>query len=179
MRYRAAMTLFRRAAAADIPAIMEIERGEGYELLVARSGAERHAAYLSRADVAVWVGEDGGAIAGFAIVDGIGDPHSGPYLRRIATRVRGAGHGRALLAHVMAFAFDEAGAPRFWLDVFAHNEGARRMYAKAGLREEGMFVSSYAMDDGSRADRVVMAMTAAEWRALRASAPSTLPASRT
>jgi len=157
----------RAAALEDIAIIMEIERGEGFEHLVAQSDESVHRARLARADVRHWLLEDARGVRAFAIVDGIDDPHGGFYLRRIAARERGAGDGARLLDWVLHWAFDEAGAPRFWLDVLAHNTGARRAYARAGFVEEGVMRSAYRLPDGARTDRVILSILPDEWRALQ------------
>jgi RimJ/RimL family protein N-acetyltransferase len=156
-----------RAAEGDIGLISSIERLEGYDSLVGRSTAEEHLARMGRPDVVYWLLDKGGPerdVAGFAIVTGFNDRHSGPYLLRIAVSQPGIGLGRRFVPLLLDWVFDELQAPRFWLDVFAHNLRARRTYAACGFVEEGVLRSSYAMPDGTRADRVVMAILRDERR---------------
>lgn len=154
----------RRATLADVPALLRLERGPGYERLVGRSEAMQHAAWIAAPDCAVWIAETSEPLA-FALLTGIGDVHSGVYLKRIAAHAPGTGVGSRLLAHVLRWTFEEAGAPRFSLDVLIENTRARSVYARAGLREEGVMRGSYALPDGARTDRVLMAVLAEEWRA--------------
>jgi diamine N-acetyltransferase len=155
----------RRGALADVAALMRIERTEGHAGLVGQSEAAEHARRLERPDVVVFVAIASEAARAFAQIEGIGDPHGGVYLRRIASDAPGQGFGAALLRHVIDASFADFAAPRFWLDVLAHNDRARRLYAGFGLTEEGVMRASYAMPDGSRADRVIMALLESEWRA--------------
>jgi diamine N-acetyltransferase len=157
-------SLLRRASADDIPYVMQVERLPGYETLVARWTLAQHREALARSDVAYFVGEgENGERAGFAICEGVGDRHNGIKLKRIAVSNPGVGIGRSILSSVMAWSFRDAGAPRFWLDVFDYNVRARRMYRDAGLQEEGRLRSAYELPDGRRVDRIVMSMLAAEW----------------
>ncbi|MGC5700950.1 GNAT family N-acetyltransferase [Pseudomonas sp. NFXW11] len=48
----------------------------------------------------------------------------------------GKGHGRRMLEHVLQRA-SEAGESCLWLDVLKSNQGARRFYESAGLRQIG------------------------------------------
>lgn len=158
-------TRLRRASVYDIPYVMQAERLPGYESLVARWTHAQHYDAMARMDFAYFVGEqEGGEHAGFAICEGVGDRHNGIKLKRIAVSKPGAGHGRRILRSVMEWSFCEAGAPRFWLDVFDHNMRARNMYHDAGLQEEGRLRSAYELPDGRRVDRIVMSILAGEWR---------------
>lgn len=153
-----------RADEADIPLIMAIERGPGFETLVGRSTEDEHRRRMARPDAVHWLATTGEGPArralGFAIVTGVGDRHSGLYLLRIAVAEPGQGTGSRILERLIGWAFDEMKAPRFALDVFAHNARARRAYAALGFAEEGVLRSSYEMADGTRADRVLMAIVA-------------------
>ena len=152
---------------ADFAAIMDIERGPGYGRLVATSSATEHESMHARPDVRYLVGVDAdGRVRGFAILWGVGDLHDGVKLKRLAVAVSGEGLGRILLEEAMSVTFRELAAPRFWLDVFAHNQRARALYRRAGLREEGTLRGAYRLPDGQRADRVVMAILSHEWGGL-------------
>jgi ribosomal protein S18 acetylase RimI-like enzyme len=166
-----AETRYRRATLSDVPAIMRIERGATYERLVGRSTADEHAAFIAGPTCAVWVAENSEPLA-FAILTGLDDRHSGLYLKRIAVMEPGAGVGGRFLEFLMRWAFETLQAPRFSLDVLVENQRARAAYRRAGMREEGLLRSSYALPDGSRTDRVLMAALPEEWAAGRASRPS-------
>jgi diamine N-acetyltransferase len=160
-----AREVIRRAGLDDVESLMRIERTPGHAGLVGRSEAAEHAARLARSDVVVFVLEHDGASRAFAQIEGVGDPHGGIYLRRIAADTPGAGFGGRLLRSVVDWSFQDAQAPRFWLDVLAHNRRARHLYGAFGLQEEGVMRSSYAMPNGDRVDRILMAILIDEWRA--------------
>lgn len=154
-----------KAGPDDIGTIMAIERLPGYEALVGRSTEEEHRRRMASDDTAHWLaaGEGAGDVGGFAIVTGVGDPHNGPYLRRIAVVHPGQGFGGALIRRLSRWAFEELKAPRFFLHVLAHNARAVAAYEACGFVKEGLLRSAYLMPDGTRADRVLMAIVAADY----------------
>ena len=155
----------RRGDADDLAYVMRTERLPGYDRLVGQWTLDEHREALARADVVYFVAEHAnGETVGFAICEGLGDRHNGIKLKRIAVSTPGAGVGRIILESVIDWAFNCAGAPRFWLDVFDYNERARSLYRRAGLREDGMFRSAYELPDGHRANRVILSLLAGEWR---------------
>jgi ribosomal protein S18 acetylase RimI-like enzyme len=158
----------RPALLADIGAMMAIERSPDYELYVARSDEEEHRAMLASPSPAykLGVGETGAAEA-FAILRGLGDPHSNLYLKRIAVARPGQGLGTAFLSLVLDEAFGPMGAERFHLDCFADNLRARRFYQKLGFTRDGVLRKAYRLADGTRADLVMMAVLKNEWEARR------------
>ena len=83
-------------------------------------------------------------------------------LVRIVVDRPGQGLGTAALRRVVELAFGELGASRLWLDVFADNARARRVYERQGFREERRLEAAVARQDGTRGTLVVMAMTAGE-----------------
>lgn len=82
-----------RATPADIPALMGIERGEGFDRLVGRWTADQHAAEMARPGSRCLVVRRDGEAAGFALVQGLDDPHGSATLRRIAVARPGEGLG--------------------------------------------------------------------------------------
>jgi RimJ/RimL family protein N-acetyltransferase len=157
--------ILRRAASDDIPFLMAAERGPGFENLVGRSDASVHGAALRDPAMATLIGHTGGRDLGFVWMTGIGDPHSGVCLKRIVAAVPGQGAGTRLVRAALNWVFEEADAPRAFLDALIHNARAIRVYENCGFVREGVMRSSYAMPDGSRTDRVLMAITRADWRA--------------
>ena len=63
----------------------------------------------------------------------------------------------------MAWSFAQPKTHRFWLDVFLHNERARHVYRKVGLREDGVLREAYMMPDGTRRSQALMSILRAEW----------------
>ncbi|SRR5271165_4331955 len=164
----AAGLIVRAAGAADLAAIMSLERTPGFEAFVGRSEEAEHHAMLAAPGFAYRIGvaPDGTALA-FAILSGLGDPHGNVYLKRIAAVRPGERIGTALLARVLDEAFESFGAWRFHLDCFAGNERAQKAYAKLGFSRDGILRQAYRLPDGTRTDLVLMALLKPEWEARR------------
>ena len=158
--------LLRAAIAADLGFIHDAERLPGYELYTAQWSPAEHAAAMARPDTRYLVaaGADG-ALRGFVILQPLADRHEGTKLKRIVVTTPGAGFGQPLLRAVFDWVFANTASDRLWLDVFTHNARARHVYRAVGMREDGLLRQAYAMPDGSRADRVIMSILRAEWRA--------------
>jgi RimJ/RimL family protein N-acetyltransferase len=155
-----------RATLADIPAIMAIERIPGYERFVGRSSREGHEDMYASGRHGYFLGIDtAGAPAAFAILRDLRDPHGNLYLQRIAVAAPGQGLGAAFLERLIAWAFAHTSAHRFFLDCFAYNARAQRLYEKLGFRREGLMREAYLGEDGLRRDLVMMAITRPEWDA--------------
>jgi RimJ/RimL family protein N-acetyltransferase len=74
---------------------------------------------------------------------------------------RGQGLGSEALRLLLRFGFRDVNLHRIYLHVFADNERARRLYEKAGMREEGLLREA-AFIDGRFVDLRVMAMLRSE-----------------
>ena len=161
------MTL-RRATAADLDAIMAIERLPGYEHLVGRSSADFHARVIDDPDHAYLVGllEDG-TIGGFGILRDLTNAQGNTLLKRFAVAVPGTGFGKRLLAEIIGWVFDNTRTHRFWLDHIITNDRARHVYERAGFRREGIFREAYVLPDETRVDLAVMSILKSEWHAAR------------
>jgi len=159
-------SLLRRATPADLDFVVATERLPGYDLLTARWSPQEHAAALGRADTCYLVGgRPDRKLEGFAILQPLADPHEGAKLKRICVTQPGGGFGQPFLAAVFDWVFTATDNERLWLDVFTHNERARHVYRRAGMREDGLLRHAYRMPDGTRADRCIMSILRSEWRA--------------
>ena len=150
----------------DIAAIMAIERLPGYDRLVGRWEADRHGAGMADPSVRYFALRDGGAIAGFAIVLGIGDANGRAHLKRIAVAEPGRGAGARLLRGVIDRLFAETETNRLDLDVFTENDRAKRAYERAGFTAEGVMREHHRTPDGFR-DVWLMSILRREWEAAR------------
>ena len=155
--------MLRAASVDDLDAIMAIERTPGFERWVGRSSAAEHRAMMADANAAYLVGEADGAVVAFAILRDLNDPHGNRYLKRVAVARPDQGVGGAFLEQVIDWAFNRAGAHRFWLDCFSHNARAQRVYEKLGFTRDGVLREAYLGADGVRRDLTMMALTRPQW----------------
>lgn len=163
----------RPAVAADLAAIMAIERGPGFERFVGRSGEDEHRALMASGNHRYFVGELGqGGVAGFAILRDLEDAHGNVYLKRIAVARPGKGVGAAFLSLVVAWVFAQPSPHRFWLDCFSDNLRAQRVYQKLGFSRDGVLRQAYRAPDGRRLDLTMMALTRPEWTGAVSAAPA-------
>ena len=79
---------------------------------------------------------------------------------------RGKGLGKALLAHLLFWGFEDLTLYRLYASVLRENQAARSLYEKAGFRDEGCWREHVATENG-RQDLMWVGMTAPEWRAGR------------
>jgi ribosomal protein S18 acetylase RimI-like enzyme len=92
---------------------------------------------VGRSNVATWIAEENGQIAGFAIVEW-SESESTAYIQtvEVAPEMRGRGVGRELLGRIESSA-RRAGAGLIWLHVEETNAAALRLYEAQGYRCEG------------------------------------------
>jgi RimJ/RimL family protein N-acetyltransferase len=154
----------RRAALADIGAVMAIERSPDFEHCVGRSEEAEHRAMLASPSHAYRLGiGESGAVEAFAILRDLDDSHGNVYLKRVAVARPGRGLGTAFLRLVLDEAFGPMGTDRFHLDCFAENARAQRVYRKLGFSRDGILRKAYRLADGTRTDLVMMALLRSEW----------------
>lgn len=122
-------------APADIPEVMRIERGPGYEAYVGRWEADAHAAEMASPDARYFGVRDGAGLTGFVILQAFREPQV--RLRRIAVESPGEGLGGRILREIMDWVFETTPAEAFWLDVHVDNARARRAYEREGLTPDG------------------------------------------
>jgi RimJ/RimL family protein N-acetyltransferase len=153
------------AIKSDIPAIMRVERVEGYASLVGRWDAEQHAAEIEKPSNRYLVAREGMEVTGFAILQGVGSANQCVRLRRIAVANAGRGGGSSLLRSVLQICFDDLAAHRVDLHVFVENERAYRTYLKTGFTEEGVVRDGHRDADGTFRSMRLMSMLRPEWTA--------------
>jgi RimJ/RimL family protein N-acetyltransferase len=159
--------VFGAAGPADIPAIMAIERRPGYDQLVGRWEEDAHRAEMGKPSVRYFALREGRTLAGFAIVQGIGDANRRAHLKRIAVAEPGSGAGAPLLRGLIGHVFTETDTNRLDLDVFVGNDRARRAYEKAGFTAEGVMREHHRNADGRYRDVWLMSILRREWLAAR------------
>ncbi len=163
----------------DIPAIMAIERGPGYDDLVGRWSAEEHRAEMTgvpgtrylvarERDIVVH-GEN--RLVGFVILQGLGGANRCTTLRRIAVSGPGRGIGASLLVGTLGHVFAETPTHRLQLLVYDDNARAARAYARAGFRAEGLVRDVRAMPDGRFRSMHLMSILRPDWAAAQPKRP--------
>ena len=156
------------AGESDIEAIRRIEAAPGFEGLVGRWSSARHREEMAKPSARYFVLRDeAGEVAGFALVQGLGDEDLKLHLKRIAVRDPGRGAGSFLLRGVLDLVFRETETNRVDLDVFLGNDRARRAYEKAGFRTEGILREFHRNPDGTFSSMRLMSVLRSDWEALR------------
>jgi len=149
----------------DIPALMAIERLPGYDRLVGRWEAEKHAAEMASPGTLYLALRRSGRLAGFAIILHLDDPNRRAHLKRIAVADPGRGDGGRLLRALIDHLFTKTGTNRLDLDVYPENERARSAYEKAGFTVEGVMREHIRTADGGYRDVLLMSLLRREWLA--------------
>jgi len=95
---------------------------------------------LKAPSITFWSGWDGEALAAVGALRRLSAEDGAVKSMHTAEALRGRGHGRAMLGHIIAAARAQ-GLARLWLETgsFAYFDAARAMYAKAGFVECGPF----------------------------------------
>lgn len=104
---------------------------------------------------------------GFVILQGCRNPQRSLELKRLVLlpEAQGQGLGRQCVRRLIALAFRDLGAHRFWLDVKDFNQRALHLYGAEGFVTEGRLRESVKTDSGW-ADLVVMSVLRSEFEAL-------------
>jgi RimJ/RimL family protein N-acetyltransferase len=147
----------------DIPAIMAIERGSGFEELVGRWPAAEHEAEMARPGSRYFLWKPAEAILGFALIQDLDSPHDAACLKRIAVAEPGNGIGGLLLEALLDWLFTSRSIHRLSLGVFPENERAIRAYRRLGFVAEGLCRESYRRPDGSYRSSLLMAILRQDW----------------
>ena len=155
----------RDATAGDLDFIQALENRPEYLDLVYRWPRDQHLASLKDSNLRYLIGEDEAAEAcGFAILRGLTLPERAIELKRVAVATPGQGQGSALLRAVIAHVFEDLGAHRLWLDVYADNARAQAAYRSLGFVEEGRLRDGALRRDGF-VSLILMSILEQEYRA--------------
>ncbi|NLL37097.1 MAG: UDP-4-amino-4,6-dideoxy-N-acetyl-beta-L-altrosamine N-acetyltransferase [Fretibacterium sp.] len=87
--------------------------------------------------------------------------------------LRGRGLGKALLAHLLFWGFEELSLYRLYASVLEKNTAAQVLYGKAGFRDEGVW-KGHVLTERGRQDLLWVGMTAPEWPRYREKAKNWL-----
>ena len=155
------------ATPADIPAIMALERGEGFDELVGRWSADQHAAEMAKPSALYFIAREEGEAVGFVMIQGLGDGHGKGHLRRIAVARPGGGAGTKLLHAVLDWLYANTDLNRLDLDVYVENERAKRAYEKSGFQLEGRLRDYHRNADSTYRDMWLMSILREDWATTR------------
>ncbi len=150
--------LIRKATAEDIPALLDLLRQVGQIHFQGRPDLFRPApqkydapalkALLEMPDRPIFVAQEGGAILGYGFCackvtknDPVLSDRNTLYIDDLCVDAahRRQGVGKALLAHIRAYARQE-GFDDITLNVWAFNDSARAFYAAQGFRPQRLFM---------------------------------------
>jgi RimJ/RimL family protein N-acetyltransferase len=159
--------ILREATADDIPFVMCTERLPGYEFMIGRWEADKHAAEMAQEGSRYLIAEEQGAPVAFAILQKLDDRHGNVYLNRFAVSEQGVGVGTRTLALVQDWVFAQPQAYRLHLHFSEENARGRRLYARAGFQEGGVERQVYARPSGGRVDTLRVSILRPEWEKLR------------
>lgn len=155
--------LLRLASAADLPAIVNLERTPFAREFVGQWSEERHQATLASGDALYYVHEaDWGEVEAYAILRGFQETSGSIELKRIAVAVPERGLGRRILKELLRIVFRERGAHRLFLSVFEDNTRALHVYESLGFKYEGVMREA-AKRDGQWCNLHLMSMLESEY----------------
>ena len=110
--------------------------------------------------------KDNGEAVGFLMAMGRNSPHHEQYWQRVIINERGKGYGKEAMKLLMAWAFEDAGAHRGWLDCKEYNDRALHVYESLGLQREGVLRDTIFVN-GVYENLVVLGILEGEWRELQ------------
>jgi inosine/xanthosine triphosphatase len=153
---------FRPSTPDDLPMILAAEQRGCEEGFIGMDTAETHRQWMSDPDVEHRVIVRDGSAVGYLILRGLSGRDDAIEVKRICLTQRGAGTGSAVFAALLPWAFEDRGAHRVWLDVYVENTRARRLYERAGFREEGRLRECERGPNGFRT-LILMSILRDEW----------------
>ncbi|HET8546583.1 MAG TPA: GNAT family N-acetyltransferase [Bryobacteraceae bacterium] len=157
---------FRRATAADIAWILEIEadaRAGGY---LSGSTREEHEASICNPANEYWIAERDGAAAAELILRSVNSPHQSIELQRIVVVTPDQGIGTEVVRWALDRCFREHGAHRVWLHTFEDNHRAKHLYTRLGFAVDGNLRECVRWTDGTRRSLLVMSILRHEYEHL-------------
>ena len=156
------LVTFRPSTPADLVLILPAEAQGCAEGFIGQDSADQHGEWMGDPDVEHRIILRDGHEIGYLILRGLAGRDDAIEVKRICLTERGTGIGTAVFAALLPWAFEERGAHRVWLDVYVENTRARRLYERAGFREESRLRESGRGPDGYRT-LILMSILRNEW----------------
>jgi diamine N-acetyltransferase len=157
---------FRRATAADLAWILEIESEARAGGFLTGSTREEHEASLANSANEYWIAEQDGAAVAELILRSVNSRHGTIELQRIVVTQRGQGIGEAVMRWALDRCFREHAAHRVWLHTFDTNDRARGLYTRLGLTAEGTLREAVRWPDGTRRSLILFSILRSEYERL-------------
>jgi diamine N-acetyltransferase len=159
------MNPLRHATAADIPALIALERLAESQMYVGQWSEQRHRTTLAGGDARYYVFESpDGTLAAYAILRGLAEDSGSIELKRVVVGLPGKGLGRRILTELLRIAFEELHAHRLFLDVYDDNLRAQHLYRSLGFKQEGVMRDA-ASRNGQWHSLFLMSLLAPEYAA--------------
>lgn len=157
----------RLATPADFPFIRALSQDPANTPFISDEDETALAAYLTDPEARLYIWEENGAAAGFALYCEIGHPSGRVELRRLALAPTGGGRGLAFVRTLTDHAFEHLDAARVWLDASGENARAAKVYDNAGYRLEGIQRAHWWRPAlGRSVDLLLYGILRDEWQAL-------------
>jgi diamine N-acetyltransferase len=154
---------FRRATAADLPWILEIEAAARAHGFLSGSTRDEHETSLASAANEYWIAEQDGVAVAELILRSVTSRHQTIELQRIVVARPGEGIGEAVMRWALERCFREHAAHRVWLHTFDSNRRAQRLYARLGFTAEGTLREAVRWTDGTRRSLIVFSILRSEY----------------
>lgn len=154
---------FRRATAADLAWILEIEAEARAGGFLSGSTREEHEASFASPANEYWIAEHDGAAVAELILRGVNSRQQNIELQRIIVTRPGHGIGTQVMRWALDRCFLELGAHRVWLDTFPENERAQHVYRSLGFVMEGTLREAVRWTDGTRRSLLLFSMLRPEY----------------
>jgi RimJ/RimL family protein N-acetyltransferase len=151
------------ATPADVETIIEIESHKDNRDFIWIGTTEQHLEEIEDPNhlLLLFRAKEDGRIVGYGLarIDWKSEVFE---LRRIAITEKGLGFGREAMEAIMAFAFNEFGTNRFWLDVYPDNLIGIRLYESLGMHLDGVLRQNYKSSRGYL-DQIIYSMLKSEY----------------
>ncbi len=155
----------RASTESDLDFVLAAENDGENSSFVGHWLREQHRAAFEKPNTAHWIIETvaEGKPVGYAIVDGLENPHGSVELMRIVVSEKGQGYGREAIRLIQGWAFGELKAHRLWLDVKSENHRAQHVYEAEGFVTEGLLRDCLKTENGFES-LIVMSILESEYQ---------------
>jgi diamine N-acetyltransferase len=124
----------------EVPFVLATELDPINSHFVKQWSREEHLAALSDPNIGHYVVETvaNRSLVGYLIAVGLQNTNGKIFLKRFVIANKGKGYGRQALRAFQEFIFGQLGFTCIWLNVYHHNQRARKLYQSEGYAEIGL-----------------------------------------